>query len=388
MLLAVNAFVGALVGLERTVVPLLAGEVFGIASAAAVASFLVAFGPAKALGNLFAGRLSERVGRRRVLIGGWLLGLPVPFIVIWAPDWGWVVAANLLLGLNQGLAWSMTVNMKIDLVGPRNRGLALGLNESAGYIAVGLSAFAAGSIAAVAGLRPEPFYLGIAAVAAGTALSVLFIRDTGGHVAAEDAGKTADVVPDLGRAFADGTVRRSDLQAIHQAGFVNNANDAFVWAVLPLVLLARGLDVAAVGLVAAAYPVTWGLLNVPAGWLSDRLGRLPLIVGGMLVQAAAVASIAPDLGLTGALISAVLLGAGTAMVYPTLIAAVSDRVTPAARATHIGVYRFWRDIGTMAGAVGAGMATDQFGPVAAILGVALITATSGLLAAIRLPRGS
>jgi MFS family permease len=391
LLLAINAFVGALVGLERTVVPLLAGEVFGIGSAAAVASFLVAFGPAKAFGNLFAGRLSERVGRRRVLIAGWLLGLPVPFIVILAPDWGWVVAANVLLGLNQGLAWSMTVNMKIDLVGPARRGLALGLNESAGYLAVGVMAFAAGAVADNVGLRPEPFYLGIAVAAAGTALSVLFVRDTASHVAAEvalrrDVDGRAATPPTLWQAFVDGTRRRRDLQALAQAGFMSNANDALVWALMPLVLLSRGLELGAVALVAAAYPITWGLIQIPAGWLSDRIGRYPLIVAGMLTQAAAVAAFAPDLGFEGALLAALALGVGTALTYPALMAAISDRAGPAARATYLGVYRFWRDIGTMAGALAAGIIADALGAGVAIGAIAAATAASGVFIALRLPR--
>ncbi|CAN5765050.1 MFS transporter [soil metagenome] len=369
----------------------MAGEAFGIASAAAVASFLVAFGPAKALGNLFAGRLSERVGRRRVLIAGWLLGLPVPVIVLWAPDWGWVVAANLLLGLNQGLAWSMTVNMKIDLVGPARRGLALGLNESAGYVAVGVMAYAAGAVAERTGLRPEPFYLGIAVAAAGTALSVLFVRDTAPHVAAElrlvrDRHVPAEPLPTLRQAFVEGTVRRRDLQALAQAGLMSNANDALVWALIPVVLLGRGLDVGAVALVAAAYPVSWGVIQIPAGWLSDRIGRYPLIVAGMLLQAAAVAAFALDLGLGGALLAALALGVGTALTYPTLMAAVSDRAGPAVRATYLGVYRFWRDIGTMAGALFAGIVADTLGAGAAIGAVAAATAASGIFVSWRLPR--
>ncbi|MDQ3407327.1 MAG: MFS transporter [Chloroflexota bacterium] len=391
LLLAVNAFVGALVGLERTVVPLLAGEAFGIASAAAVASFLVAFGPAKAIGNLFAGRLSERVGRRRVLIAGWLLGLPVPFIVIVAPDWGWVVAANVLLGLNQGLAWSMTVNMKIDLVGPQRRGLALGLNESAGYVAVGVMAMVAGAVAEGTGLRPEPFYLGIAVAAAGTALSVLFVRDTAPHVASEirlTGAPQAEAIrpPPLQQAFLNGTLRRPDLQALAQAGFMSNANDALVWALMPIVLLSRGLDLPAVAVVAAAYPLSWGVAQIPAGWLSDRIGRYPLIVAGMLLQGAAIAAFMPDLGFAGGLAAALMLGVGTALTYPTIMAAISDRAGPVARATYLGVYRFWRDIGTMAGALAAGVLADALGMGFAIGALAVATAASGVVVAVQLPR--
>lgn len=390
LLVAVNAFVGALVGLERSVVPLLATETFAVASAFAAMSFLVSFGATKAAANLFAGTLSERFGRRRVLIIGWLVGLPVPLLIIAAPDWGWVVGANALLGINQGLAWSMTVNMKIDLVGAHRRGLALGLNESAGYLAVGLAALAAGLVAERYGLRPEPLYLGIAFVAAGTALSVLFVRDTGGHIALERAIEARHSPGKAGRslrsAFADGTLRRPDLQALSQAGLVNNANDALVWALLPIVLLSRGMDPVAIATVAGAYPIAWGLLQVPAGWLSDKLGRWRLIVSGMLIQGVAVAGFIVDAGAEAAFAAAVALGAGTALVYPALLAAVSDRVPASDRATSIGVYRFWRDLGTMAGALAAGLMADLLGRDTAIAAVALATLASGVVLAVRLPR--
>lgn len=393
LLVAVNAFVGALVGLERSVLPLLATETFAISTAAAVTSFLVAFGAAKALANLLAGALSDRYGRRRVLILGWLIGIPVPILIIAAPDWGWVVAANALLGVNQGLAWSMTVNMKIDLVGPRRRGLALGANESAGYLAVGVAAFAAGLIAERYGLRPAPFYLGIAIVAAGAALSVLFLRDTAEHVALEGSEVGAPVPVQAGGAsplriaFLDGSMRRSDLQALSQAGLVNNANDALVWALLPIILLGRGMDPAAIAAVAAAYPLAWGVGQIPAGWLSDRVGRRGPIVAGMSLQAAAVAGFMLDAGVVAAVVAAVALGVGTALVYPTLLAAVSDRVGPASRATAIGVYRFWRDIGTLVGALAVGVLADVVSGDAAIAAMAVATFVSGLVVLRRLPAG-
>lgn len=391
LLVAISAFVGALVGLGRSVLPLLAAETFAISAATAATSFLVSFGAAKAAANLFAGQLSERYGRRRILIVGWLFGLPVPFLIIAAPDWGWIVAANALLGVNQGLAWSMTVNMKIDLVGPRRRGVALGANESAGYLAVGFAAFAAGIVAEASHLRPEPFYLGIAIVAAGTALSVLFVHDTGEHVALEEsmAPQRATMVRGarpLRAAFMDGSFRRSDLQALSQAGLVNNANDALVWALLPIVLLGRGMDPGAIALVAGAYPLAWGLGQIPAGWLSDRVGRRSPIVVGMLLQAVAIAEFAFDTGVGPTLAGAIALGIGTALVYPTLLAAVGDLVAPGERASAIGVYRFWRDIGTMVGALMAGIVADTFGSGTAIGAVAAATLLSGLLVAARLPR--
>jgi len=366
-----------MVGIERSVLPLVASTDFGLASAAAATSFIAAFGPAKAFANLFAGRLSERVGRRYVLIVGWLIGLPVPFLVIAAPEWSWIVGANILLGVNQGLCWSMTVNMKVDLVGPARRGLALGLNEAAGYIAVGVAAFAAGIVAERYGLRPEPFYLMIAVAAIGTALSVLFVRDTARHVTVEGGGVEA-VHPSLRRAFAEATWVRRDLVALSQAGLVTNLTDGVAWGIVPLALAAGGASIADVALVAAIYPITWGLLQIATGAFSDRWGRTPLIVAGMLVQAAAIGLFAADASVGVATVAAALLGIGTAMVYPTLLAAVGDAVRPLERATALGVYRFWRDIGTLVGALGAAIVADAigFGPAFAL--VALVTAASGL----------
>jgi MFS family permease len=378
LLVAVVGFVGAMVGIERSVLPLVASTDFGLASAAAATSFIVAFGPSKAFANLFAGRLSERVGRRRVLIAGWLVGLPVPFIVIAAPEWGWIVGANVLLGINQGLCWSMTVNMKADLVGPVRRGLALGLNEAAGYLGVGIAALAAGLVAERYGLRPAPFYLMIAIAAAGTALSVLAVRETAGHVAVERGADPAEP-PSLPRAFAAGTWARPDLVAYSQAGLVTNLTDGVAWGIVPLALTAAGASVADVGLVAAIYPITWGLLQAATGAASDRLGRVPLITAGMVVQGIAIGLFALGGSLGLAIAAAVVLGLGTAMTYPTLLAAVGDAVRPGERATAIGVYRFWRDIGTLVGALGAALVADALGFDAAFLVSSLVAVASGII---------
>jgi len=381
LLAAVNAFVGAMVGLERAVLPLLAEEEFGLATRTAVVTFVVSFGLAKAATNLLAGHLASRHGRRRVLIAGWLFGLPVPLLLIWAPSWGWVVGANVLLGVNQGLAWSMTVNMKVDLVGPLRRGFALGVNESAGYLAVGATALLSGLVAERFGLRPEPFYLGLAFAALGLALSVLFVRDTAAFVALE-AGARADRAPDrsLRRSFAETTWRRRDLFALSQAGFVNNLNDALAWAILPLFFASRGLGVETIALLAAVYPLAWGGGQVGAGWLSDRLGRTPLIVSGMALQALAIATVAAGDAVGVWLAGAIALGAGTALAYPTLLAAVGDAVHPHERASALGVYRFWRDTGAAAGALLAGAAADALGFRGAILLVAAVTGASGVVA--------
>jgi MFS family permease len=381
LLVLVNAFVGAMVGLERSTLPLIGRDDFGLGSSAAVLSFIVAFGLAKALTNLAAGSLAERAGRRRLLIAGWLAALPVPAMIVLAPDWGWIVAANALLGVNQGLAWSMTVVMKIDLVGPRNRGLALGINESAGYGGVALAAGLAGWLAGEFAARDVLAVAAAAIGVAGLVLSVLFVRDTAGHVALEQAGHPGapGAAPPLREAFARATYREPALRSCSQAGLVNNLNDGLAWGIVPLFLAANGASALGIGLVAAIYPAVWSLAQIGAGHWSDSVGRKPLIVAGMLVQSAALGVLAVSGGgVAVAALAAVLLGAGTALVYPTLIAAMSDTVTPVARPPIVGVYRFWRDMGYVFGGLIAGLTADALGYSGAIALVAAITAASGL----------
>jgi MFS family permease len=389
LLVAVTAFVGAMVGLERSVLPLIGRDDFGLDSSAAVLSFIVAFGLVKALTNLGAGALAERFGRRRLLIAGWALALPVPLLVATAPSWSWIVAANLLLGVNQGLAWSMTVVMKIDLVGPRRRGLALGLNEAAGYGGVALAAGLTGLIAATLAPRDVVAVGGGLIALAALLMTVLFVRDTGRHVGVEQARyhPAGDGTPPrLREAFARATFRVPALRAASQAGLVNNLNDGLAWGLVPLFLAANGASVAAIGLVAAIYPGVWSIAQVGAGHWSDTLGRKPLIVAGMFLQAAALTVFALSGGsVPTAVAAATLLGVGTALVYPTLIAAISDAVAPAARAPVIGVYRFWRDLGYALGALIAGASADALGYGGAIGLVAALTAVSGIWVLIDMP---
>ena len=387
LLVGVSALVGGMVGQERAIVPLLATQVFGLATATAALAFLVAFGLTKAVTNLVAGALADRVGRKPVLVAGWLVGLPVPFVLILAPDWGWVVAANVLLGINQGLTWSTTVLMKIDLVGPRRRGLALGLNEASGYFAVALTAFLTGVIAQSAGLRPAPFFLGIAIVGLGLGASVLFVRETREYAMSESpaaaaAGPDADVR--WLRLAWRSTVSDRSLSAASQAGLVNNLNDALAWGLLPIVQASAGLTIGQIGVLAAAYPATWGVGQIVTGALSDRVGRKRLIVAGMLIQALAIAAIASTTGFVPWLTCAILLGIGTAMVYPTLIAVVVDVAEPRQRGAVAGVYRFWRDLGFAVGAIVVGVLVDRIDAQAAILAVAALTAGSGFIVAVRM----
>ncbi len=389
LLVLLNGFVGAMVGLERTVLPLVGIRQFGLASATAVLSFIASFGFSKALLNFAAGAVADRVGRRRVLILGWCLGVPVPFMILLAPSWGWVVAANLLLGANQALCWSMTVNMKIDLVGPWRRGLALGLNESAGYVAVGLATLAATAAATSYGLRRGPFGLGIGIPIVGLALTFLLVRDTSGHVAAETEQLGGPQSPSpprsrLGNIFARVSWRDRDLFACSQAGLVNNLNDGMAWGLFPIFLSRAGLTLGTIALITAAYPLSWGVLQLGTGSLSDRLGRKPLIVAGMALQGVALLAIVKVQGEGLWLAAAIALGLGTALVYPTLLAAVSDVAHPSWRASAVGVYRLWRDLGYVVGALAAGLIADLAGIPTAIVAVALVTLASALITLLRL----
>jgi MFS family permease len=388
LLVVVNAFVGALVGIERTILPALAEREFHLAAKAAVLSFIVAFGVAKALTNYLAGRLSDRVGRKRVLIAGWLVGVPVPFMLMDAPSWNWILAANVLLGINQGLTWSTTVIMKIDLVGPRQRGLAMGLNEFAGYLAVAGSALATGWIAARYGLRPEPFYLGVGYVVVGLGLSVLLVRETHHHATAE-AQAVADTSRALGtpsprEVFWRTTLRDRNLSSVTQAGLVNNLNDGMAWGLFPLVFGAAGLSLGQIGALAALYPAVWSLGQLFTGAWSDRIGRKRLIAGGMWTQAAGIAVIALGRTFPAFALGAIFLGIGTAMVYPTLLAAIGDVAHPSWRASSVGVYRLWRDLGYAIGALVAGVTADALGLAAAVWLVAAITFASGVVVAARM----
>jgi len=371
-----------MVGLERTVLPLLGEQEFGLTSRTAITSFIVSFGVTKALCNLAAARLSERWGRKPILVLGWLFALPVPFLIIWARQWWWIDLANVLLGANQAMAWSMTVIMKIDLAGPYRRGLALGINEFAGYLAVGLTSWATGYLAAQYALRPQPFYLGIVIALSGLALSTLFVRETRAHARLEartfHAGDETRA-RSLRRVFFLTSVGNVSLFAVCQAGLVNNLNDGMAWGIYPLFFAAHGLGVGAIGVIKAIYPTVWGLLQLFTGPLSDRLGRRGLIAGGMIVQAGGIwlTVMVPDYAAW--LVGAALQGLGTAMVYPTLLAAVSDLAHPDWRATSLGVYRFWRDLGYAIGALLSGLVADFLGLEAAIHLVAGLTLVSGLV---------
>jgi MFS family permease len=388
LLVLVNAFVGGMVGIERTVVPLIGAEQFGIASTTLIVSFIVSFGVVKAFANLISGHLADTWGRKRVLILGWLFGLPVPFVIIWSPSWEWVIAANALLGINQGLAWSMTVIMKVDLVGPKSRGLAVGLNEFAGYLAVGVTAFLTGYLASQYGLRPAPIYLGVGYAILGAVLSILLVRDTRDHVRLEASAHSQQSAPiGFREVFALASFRDRNLFAASQAGLVNNLNDGMSWGILPLFYAGFGLGVERIGILKAVYPATWGILQIATGPLSDRWGRKGLIVAGMWVQAAGLFLTAATRQFEWWLVGSLLLGLGTAMVYPSLIAAVSDASHPTWRARSLSVYRFWRDLGYAVGALSAGVIADVFGMSWAIGSIAALTFLSGIVVAALMRQG-
>ena len=393
LLVAVNALVGGMLGQERTVLPLLAEREFGLTAYTSALTFILAFGATKAVTNYFAGTFCDRYGRKPVLVAGWLIALPVPLMLIWAPSWGWVIVANVLLGINQGLTWSTTVIMKIDLAGPERRGLAMGLNEAAGYLALAATALATGYLAARYGLRPEPFYLGIAYAALGLGLSCFAVRETREHAHLE---ATTHVARCDGRhdhlhaemtgreVFTYTSFREPALSAAAQAGMVNNLNDGLAWGLFPVLFAAGGLSIAEIGVLAALYPAVWGLGQLITGALSDRTGRKPLITAGMLLQAGALSLVALGGSFVAWAVAAVLLGAGTAMVYPTLLAAIGDVAHPVWRARSVGVYRLWRDGGFAIGALTAGLLADAYGISTAIWVIAALTAGSGLVVATRM----
>ncbi|MFF0294775.1 MFS transporter [Kitasatospora sp. NPDC004614] len=421
LLVAVNALVGGMLGQERTVLPLLADKVFHLSAYTGALTYILAFGATKAVTNFFAGTLSDRYGRRPVLIAGWLVALPIPAMLAWGPTWGWIVAANVLLGVNQGLTWSTTVIMKIDLVGPARRGLAMGLNEAAGYLAVAVTAIGTGAIAAHWGLRPQPFLLGAAYVALGLGLTVAAVRETREHARAEAAAHAVTTSAALERAAAgaspEGTVAATPedaataranaggddqaalstariarttslgdraLSSASWAGMVNNLNDALAWGIFPLLYAAHGLEIGRIGILAALYPAVWGAGQMLTGWWSDRIGRKHLITAGMLLQAAALGLVAVGTTFPVWAAAQALLGAGTALVYPTLLAVIGDVAHPAWRARAVGVYRLWRDGGFAVGALVAGILADAYGVTTAIWAVAALTAVAGVTVAVRM----
>lgn len=396
LLVAVNALVGGMLGQERTVVPLLGEQVFHLGAHSAALTFIMAFGISKAIANYYAGTWSDRVGRKPVLVTGWLIAVPIPFLLIWAPNWGWVVFANVLLGISQAFTWSMTVVMKIDIVGPDRRGMAMGLNQAAGYTAVAATALATGYIAESSGLRPEPFYLGIAFAALGLGVSLFAVKETHAHVHAEAAAQSAGGAQWAGGASSPGThlsdrevfvqtsFKEPALSAISQAGFAKNLNDGMAWGLFPLLFAASGLTVSQTGILVAAYPALWGVGQLVTGGLSDRWGRKHLIVVGMLTQAVGLAGVAMADSFTPWLLAALVLGAGSALAYPTLLAAVGDVAQPTWRARALGVYRLWRDGGFAAGAILSGVVADLWGIRAAIWVVAFLTAVSGVIVLLRM----
>lgn len=383
LLVVVNAFVGAMIGLERSILPEIAEQEFQLAAKSAILSFIFVFGVVKAFTNYIAGRLSDKFGRKRVLLAGWCFALPVPFLLMWANSWNLILFANVLLGVSQGLAWSTTVIMKIDLVGSRQRGLAMGLNEFAGYLAVALSAMATGAIAHSYGLRPEPFYLGVGYVVLGTLLSLVFVKETHHFVTLETPSKPTGRFSQR-EIFLNTSLRDKNLSSVTQAGFVNNLNDGMVWGIFPLLFAKSGMDLGEIGSLAAIYPAAWGIAQLWTGHLSDSVGRKWLIAWGMWVQAIGIGVSVLFPYFWGFVAGGLLLGLGTAMVYPTLLAAIGDVAAPSWRATAVGIYRFWRDSGYAVGALAAGVIADVFSLEVAVYAVAIVTLLSGVVVAIRM----
>jgi len=382
LLVIVNAFVGGMVGIERTVLPVLAELEFGIASHAAALSFIMAFGVSKALANYFTGRLAGRYGRKALLVTGWLLALPVPFMLIYADVWAWIVAANILLGIHQGFAWSSTVVMKMDLVGEKDRGLAMGLNEFAGYLAVGGMAFLTGYLAAQYGPRPVPFQVGIGIAVVGLLMTLLWVKDTVHHVAAESA---QSIVPKLKRVFVETSLTHRTLGSVTQAGLVNNLNDGMLWGLLPVLLLSEGFGQGQIGAIAAVYPAVWGLGQLFTGKLADHVNRRSLLIIGMVLQGLAILCLPYMHGQSAYILLSAILGLGTALVYPTFLAVLAAHTHPQQRSEAVGIFRLWRDLGYAIGALATGLIADRFGITASILAIGGVTVLSGVVVWLRMP---
>lgn len=376
LLVIVNGFVGGMVGLERSVLPQIAEKEFAMAAKTAILSFIVVFGIVKALTNYYTGTLANKYGRKNLLIAGWIIGIPIPFILMFAPNWNWIIAANVLLGINQGLTWSSTVVMKIDLVGEKQRGFAMGLNEFAGYISVAMVAFLTGWIAAEYGLRPYPFYVGIALVFLGLISSVFFIKDTKHHVAIE---ATNSKLPVLKNIFWDTTWKNRNLGSVTQAGLVNNLNDGMVWGILPVLLASKGFSIAYIGIVTAIYPAVWGIGQLFTGKMADKFCKKDLLYMGMLLQALALISLVWADTMTHFVVLSALLGWGTAMVYPTFLATVAENTNPQDRAKSIGIFRLWRDMGYAIGAILTGIIADLISINASIAFIGILTFFSALV---------
>jgi MFS family permease len=385
LLIIINAFVGGMVGLERTILPVIAEAEFGLAAKTAILSFIIVFGIVKAITNYFTGTLANKIGRKNLLIIGWLVGLPIPFVLIYAPDWNWIIVANILLGINQGLTWSSTVVMKIDLVGERNRGLAMGLNEFAGYIAVALVGFSTGWIAGQFGLRPYPFYIGIALAVAGLVLSWLFVKDTRAYSIKEGE---SSAVARLNNVFLNTTWTHKNLGSVTQAGLVNNLNDGMVWGLFPILLSSKGFSLGEIGIITAVYPGVWGLGQLFTGKMADHFPKKQMLFWGMLVQGIALIILIKASAFTHFIILSSVLGFGTAMVYPTFLAAIAENTHPSDRPASIGTFRLWRDLGYAIGALLTGIVADIFGINSSVILIGSITIFSSLIILFRMSNHS
>lgn len=376
LLILVNAFVGGMVGLERSILPQIAEQEFHLAVNTAILSFIVVFGIVKAVTNYFTGSLANKFGRKNLLVFGWIIGIPIPFILMLADNWNWIIAANVLLGINQGLTWSSTVVMKIDLVGEKNRGLAMGLNEFAGYLSVAIIAFLTGWIAGEYGLRPYPFYIGILLTFLGLVVSVFFIKDTRHHVGMESSSST---IPRLKNVFWDTTLFDRNLGSVTQAGLINNLNDGMAWGLFPILLAQKNYNIEEIGVITATYPAVWGIGQLITGKMSDHFRKKRMLFWGMLLQGIALLFFVFANSFYDYLILSCILGWGTAMVYPTFLATIAENTHPIDRAKSLGVFRLWRDLGYAIGAILTGIIADLVGINASIIVIGILTVFSAII---------